>query len=360
MKLVSLAAMIRNVCSKVKRPYSMLFYVIESANWAIRWEGTYITENLNNQKLLKAGTTTTYKGIYNQIIHVGSRNLFLPNGWKRIDSSNKIVFTWFHGTEKDRNPINLAMIRALPQGSQKADIIHTSCTISKENLITWDVPEDKIVVIPSGVDLNLFKPVSLEERQGIREKLGIPKDKVAIGSFQKDGVGWDEGLEPKLIKGPDVFVKVVEQLAKKYPIYVLLVGPARGYIKNELQKRNILFKSIGYLKNFSDVAKYYHALDLYLITSRIEGGPKAILEAWASGVPVVATKVGMIPDIAKDNVNILLAETEDVKKLSENVRSITENNDLKKKIIVNAVNEVKKYNWNNIASRYYKEIYLKL
>ncbi|GAJ21057.1 unnamed protein product, partial [marine sediment metagenome] len=166
------------------------------------------------------------------------------------------------------------------------NFIHTSCNITKNNLINLGVKLEKIIVIPLGVDLSLFKPVSVEEKQKMKEILGIPLNKVIIGSFQKDGVGWDEGLEPKLIKGPDVFVKVIEQLAKKYPIYVLLVGPTRGYVKNELKKRNIPFKSIGYLKNFSDVAKYYNALDLYLITSRIEGGPKAILEAWACGIPI--------------------------------------------------------------------------
>ena len=60
-----------------KKPYSLLFYVIENANWSIKWDGKFITENLNNQGLLKAKTTTSYSGIRNQIIHFGSRSLFL-------------------------------------------------------------------------------------------------------------------------------------------------------------------------------------------------------------------------------------------------------------------------------------------
>jgi glycosyltransferase involved in cell wall biosynthesis len=49
--------------------------------------------------------------------------------------------------------------------------------------------------------------------------------------------------------------------------------------------------------------KYYHALDLYLVTSRNEGGPKSVLESMASGVPLVTTAVGMAPDVVLDGIN---------------------------------------------------------
>ena len=70
---------------------------------------------------------------------------------------------------------------------------------------------------------------------------GIKKNEIVIGSFQKDGQGWAEGYIPKLIKGPDLFVKSVEIISKEVPIVVLLTGPARGYVKKELSKRKIKF-----------------------------------------------------------------------------------------------------------------------
>ena len=332
-----------------------LSYIVESANWVIKCDGKYITENLNKLGLIKARLTTSYLGIKNQIIHFGSVNIFLrENGFRKPHNSNKTVLTLFHIVPGDKRNENIV------KAQKYLNFIHTSCNITKNTLINLGVKPEKIVVVPLGVDLSLFKPVSVEEKQKMKEILGIPLDKIIIGSFQKDGVGWGEGLEPKLIKGPDIFVKVVEQLAKKYPIYVLLVGPARGYVKNELQKRNIPFKSIGYLKNFRDVAKYYHVLDLYSITSRIEGGPKAILEAWASGVPVVSTKVGMVEGISNNYDDIILAETEDINQFIKNSKQIIEDKKLRGKLIENGLRTVQNYDWGKITERYYREIYSRL
>jgi len=305
-----------------------LSYIVESADWSIKWDGKYITETLNKLNLIKARITTTGYGLKNQIVHFGSVNTFLKeNGFHKPHRSNKTVLTWFHFISGDKRNKNII------EAQKYLNFLHTSSNITKDHLIDLGIDPRKIVVIPLGVDLSLFKPVSFEEKQKMKEKLGIPLDKVIIGSFQKDGVGWGEGMEPKLIKGPDIFVKVVERLVKNYPIFVLLVGPARGYIKNELQKRNIPYKDIGYLKNFKEIAKYYQILDLYLITSRIEGGPKQILESWASGVPVVSTKVGMVPDITRDRENVLLAEVESVNQIAHKTKEIIEDEKLKEKLI---------------------------
>ena len=332
-----------------------LSYVIEPANWSIRWDGKYITKNLNRLDLVKSRITTVPFGIRNQIIHFGAVNIFLKSsGFRRPHQSNKLVLTWFHFIP--RNEKNKHILEA----QKYLDFIHTSCQITKEDLINFGVNSKKIKIIPLGIDLSLFRPTLPREKQKIRKQLGISKDKVVIGSFQKDGVGWGEGLKLKPEKGPDIFVKAVGKIAKDYPVYVLLVGPARGYIKLNLEKRNIPYQDIGYLKDFKEVAKYYHALDLYLITSRIEGGPKAILESWASGVPLISTKVGMVPDIARDGESVLLAEVENVDQISEKVKQIIESKKLKDTLVKNALKEVKKYSWSNIAKQYYQEIYSKI
>jgi len=332
-----------------------LSYIVEVANWSIKYDGKYITVNLNKLNLLKSRITTTYLGIRNQIIHFGSVHTFLrEKGFCQPHRSNKLVLTWFHFVPQDKKNKNII------EAQKYLEVIHTSCNITKNNLVNFGVDPKKIVVIPLGVDLSLFSPVSFKEKQKIKKQLGIPSDRIVIGSFQKDGVGWGEGLEPKLIKGPDIFVKVVEKLAKEYPIFVLLVGPARGYVKKEIEKRNIPYKHVGYLENLKKVAFYYQVLDLYLITSRIEGGPKQILESWASGIPVVSTKVGMIPDIAKDGEDILLAEVENVTQLVENCQKIIEDCQLRERLSRNELEKVKDFSWEKIAQRYYQEIYSKL
>jgi glycosyltransferase involved in cell wall biosynthesis len=338
------------------RPHSILFYVVEQKEWSIKWDGQYITRNLNRQGLIKARIATTWRGIHNQIIHFGSRATFLPEIWKGVDSSNKIIFTWFHGTEEDKDPSNLAMIEALPEASRKADVVHTSCLLSKDKLIRWGVPEEKIVVVPLGVELDIFKPVSKAQKMIIRKELGLPQDKLIIGSFQKDGIGWGEGLEPKWVKGPDIFLRTIEKLSSQYDILVLLTGPARGYVKRELDRIDIPYKH-HYLNKYMEIPRYYNALDLYLVTSRAEGGPKAILESMATGVPLVSTEVGMAPDIIKDGYNGLLAKIDEVETLSEKAAKVLGDKHFGKWLTTNALNTIEDFSWEKITREYHEKIY---
>lgn len=338
---------IQNIFSNHTRK---LAYVIECDDWSIKQDGLAIVSALNKQNLLKARITTSSIGLRNKIIHFGSANTFFTkNGWRKPHPSNKIVVTWFHVVPNDPK---LLLIK---KAQQNIDFIHTSCESTKKTLIEAGVHSEKIVVIPLGVDLDLFTKTTDTSQSAVRNQLGIPLDRLVIGSFQKDGVGWGEGLEPKLIKGPDIFVEVVSKLKHLSPL-VLLTGPARGYVKRGLEKHGIEYRHV-YIKKFPDLARMYHALDLYLITSRIEGGPKAILESWASGIPVVSTRVGMVPDIATQDGNVLLSESEDVESLTKQAERLVGDQTLHKQLVENGYKEVQKYAWRNVAKQYHKHIY---
>jgi glycosyltransferase involved in cell wall biosynthesis len=351
-KIKLIKSVLENLLSS---PRYGLSYIVEDADWAVKEIGDSIIDNLNAKRLLRARTTITSRGLRNQIVHFGSANTFLSNKRiRKVHKSNKTVLTWFHyipGDEKNEKA---------KEAVGYLDFVHTSCEITKTNLVDLGFEEKKIAVIPIGVDLAMFKPIyDVNKKNELRDKYGIPNDKIVIGSFQKDGNGWGEGLEPKLIKGPDIFVEVVEKLSKKYPVFVFLVGPARGYVKKALMKAGIPYRHI-YFEKLSDVAECYWVLDLYLVTSRLEGGPKQILEAMASGVPLVSTKVGMVPDIIEHNNQALLAESGNVEQLVKSAGMIIENADLRMKLIKNGIETSMKYSWSNITERYYDEIYSKL
>lgn len=127
-------------------------------------------------------------------------------------------------------------------------------------------------------------------------------------------------------------------------------------MKKELDRLGIPYGHF-FLKNYLEIPKYYNALDLYLVTSRAEGGPKAILESMATGVPIVSTKVGMASDIIKENYNGLLAEIEDEKVLSEKAARIIEDKKLTERLVNNALDTVKNYAWEEIAKEYSDRIY---
>jgi len=334
-----------------------IYYIVESIEWVTNWEGSYISKNvlaLYNQpiKILKTSKIRISR-IKNQIIHFGSKGTYLPYNYKYVNKDNDIILTWYHGTDKD-----VEYIKLLPEVSKNLAALHTSCTITREQLIKWGASEEKIIIIPIGVDIGLFKKTNIYNKEKIRKKLDIPENAICIGSFQKDGEGWGEGNSPKMVKGPDIFCEVVERLKEKYPIFILLSGPARGYIKKRLCSSGIPFRHF-YFKNYINIARLYRALDLYIVSSRAEGGPKALLESFASGVPLISTDVGMVHDLAENGYNAMVSGIDDVENLVYNCQKIIDSDNLRKKIVIGGFETVKNFDWPVIAGRYYKEIYSK-
>jgi glycosyltransferase involved in cell wall biosynthesis len=171
----------------------------------------------------------------------------------------------------------------------------------------------KVFTIPIGIDLSEFPLRDEAGRWAARRRLGIPDTAVVVGSIQKDGVGWGEGYEPKLIKGPDVFVDVMTRLRERVPeLFVLLGGPARGFVKRGLELAGVPYLHVVPGSDFDEVGRLYRALDLYIVAARQEGGPKAVFEAWASGVPLVTTRVGQAMDLVQHEVNGWMVDVEDV------------------------------------------------
>ena len=139
----------------------------------------------------------------------------------------------------------------------------------------------KVFRIPIGVDVRLFPQQTPAARSAARRELGLPEQAYVVGSFQKDGVGWGDGNEPKLIKGPDVLVEAMHVLRTRRPeLHVLLSGPARGYVRAGLERHGIPFVHADRRRTTACRA-LYAALDAYVVPSRQEGGPKSVLEAMA-------------------------------------------------------------------------------
>lgn len=118
---------------------------------------------------------------------------------------------------------------------------------------------------------------------------------ILIGSFQKDSEG--NTNKPKLSKGPDIFLEVVNKL-KKYNLKIILTGYNRGYIIEGLKKENIPFE---YFEKIKDLKPLYDILDWYFVTSRTEGGPQSILEASYRNVKILSTDVGIASEVLHSN-----------------------------------------------------------
>lgn len=332
---------------------SKVIFIIEGNNWSIAWDGYYITQNLKKLNLIEAEIASPFFA-KKKLIHFGSINLLIKSHkLVRLKKSNKHILTWFHIDPSDKR------LKFIPLLNNKIDILHTSSFITKNKLIEYGFDEDKIVVIPLGVDLSYFKKFDDLKRIQLKKKFNLPENKIIIGSFQKDGVGWGDGLEPKFVKGPDIFCEVVRKLHENFDIHIFLTGPARGYVKKKLEEYQIPYTHI-FLQNYLDIVECYNVLDLYIVSSRAEGGPKALLEAMATGVPIVTTKVGMASYLIENEINGFMSDIDDIDQLFLNSIKILKNFDLRKKIINNGFKTIKKYSWQNVAKQYYFKIYKKL
>ena len=204
---------------------------------------------------------------------------------------------------------------------------------------------DKIVVIPNGINMEDFDIQYSKEE--CREKLGLPVDENMI-LF----VG---NLSP--YKGPDVLIRAMSEISKKVPD-TKLVFVGRGRMKEELEK---LCKNTGVERNvkFAGFVEeslkplYYKAADVFVLPSMMitESFGIVNLEAMACGVPIVASKIGGVPDVVKDGENGLLAPPKNSEALAEAIIYLLENEEVRRKMGKNGRKKVENYSWDEIANK---------
>lgn len=169
----------------------------------------------------------------------------------------------------------------------------------------------------------------IENKENLRSKLKIDDSVFTIGSFQRDSEGHNPNL-PKLSKGPDRLVKIIQHYKEKKDnkILVILSGKRRDFLTNELDKLGIdyLYKEMVDLKTVNEL---YNILDLYIVSSRFEGGPQSILECAITKTPIISTDVGIASSVLSsssifdmDNYKIAVPDTDYAYKRVEDFKII--------------------------------------
>lgn len=292
--------------------YSTLYIVGDSANWVLDYESRELQKIA---ECLKIKTfIATDKFISKQCIHYTSHfALLLPYVYQK---NNRIAVDYFHGLPY-KGGVFSDIYGALKSNHEKIHRVRVSHSQIEGIVLESGIGSSKVYRIPIGIDTELFSFKSTERQYLMRKMLGIPQEAVVIGSFQKDGNGWGEGFEPKRIKGPDIFLKALSILKERIKnIFVLLTGPARGFVKKGLADLGIPYTH-HFIKKYSQISNYYDTIDLYLVTSREEGGPKAVLESMSSGVPLVTTRVGQAMDLVMHKKNAWITEVDDYEGIAE-------------------------------------------
>ena len=144
-----------------------------------------------------------------------------------------------------------------------------------------------VKIIPHWINTKIWKSL---DKHAAREDLGLSSEKFLIGSFQRDTEGSDLKT-PKLEKGPDVFIDKVVEISEFKDVHVILAGWRRQFVINKLKEHNIPYTYFE-LPDNETINKLYNSLDLYIVSSRCEGGPQAIFECTYLKTPIISTRVG--------------------------------------------------------------------
>lgn len=211
----------------------------------------------------------------------------------------------------------------------------------------WEVPtlkkwvnESKIKVIPNGMDKIFFKrivPNNFKKKLGVKGKLVLFFGRLNI------------------TKGPDKFVLAAKEILKsRKDIYFVMRGPDEGMkeiVKNLIgnEKRIILLDGT---RDKHEIVSMYQSANVYVLPSYREGLPLTQFEAFASGLPVIASPVNGIPYEMKEPDNGFFVDYGDIKNLKEKILLVLDNKKLAAKISKTNIAHAKNYDWDLIYKRY--------
>lgn len=295
-------------------PYSRLLLMSDAPAWVLAYEMAEVGA-LANQAGITTADPRLWPFVKHQSVFYASHfSLLSGDQWRQ---PNRLGMAYMHGKpgtgydEFDRT------FDVLTRHHDRFDRIQATHAEMHRIILQSGIAAEKVALIPLGVNPQIFPRVTAAAREAARARFGIPAQARVVGSFQKDGVGWGDGLEPKLVKGPDVFLDVIDQLRRRVPdLFVLLSGPARGYVMAGLREQGVPFAH-EFIADPRALAPLYHAIDVYVVSSRQEGGPKAILEGMSSGAAMVSTRVGQAIDLIRHGENGWIVDVEDAAGLAK-------------------------------------------
>ena len=313
--------------------YSRLFLVGDGVEWVISHEMREVGD-----VALRLGVQVPDPEFMDyctgQSVMFGCQFRFLLD--RRPDASHRLGFAYFHGRPGTGVPEFDRLYEAFCRQKDTICRVQVSHSEMRDIVLESGIDASKVFMIPIGINLSFFPVQTTESMKASRRLLGIPDSAVVIGSFQKDGNGWKEGMEPKFVKGADVLLDTVKLLRDSIPeLFVLLSGPARGFVMAGLEKIQVPYKHL-FVDSYEELWRLYHALDVYLVTSRQEGGPKGVLESMAAGIPLVTTRVGQAMDIVKSGFNGWVADVEDSEGLAHWAGHAVEDSDDRARVITHA------------------------
>ena len=328
-----------NFCRQTKDAYNISFITgLQSDNqWEYKFreisDKIFHLPNLFEDKLLYLEFISSFITTRNihvlHIVHTDFIFRLLPQIKKRHPHL-KIIVTMF-------NDRVAHYVTGVVESQQYIDVITSDNEKTAKSFSKRLRKDAQIEVIPNGIDSEKEFNQEMFDRARQRSELGLSEDETAVffvGRLSSE-------------KNPDVFIRAAKRIIKepslkKIKFYIIGDGPMRPVVDGLL--RGIDESRVRYLGYQSDVARFLSAADVFVLPSSIEGFPLSILEAMAMEVVVVASNVGAISDVIRQDRNGYIIEPGSANDI---VRALTELHSNKQRM-----NEMKQWGRADVDSLY--------
>lgn len=210
-------------------------------------------------------------------------------------------------------------------------------------------PQQKIEIIPNGINTRQFKPSPYN--------FGSPTSKMEVGlprSFTDFQILCVTRITPR--KGIRYLIEAFSQLSKKYPnLNLQIVG--EGDEKNNLEE---LVRKLGIEKQINFVGllpheklpAYYQSACVYVLPSLNEGMSNSMLEALASGLPLIATNTGGTSELVEEGINGFIVKMKDTQDLANKIEILMKDEELRKKMGEASRRKAESMSWEKVAEDY--------
>jgi glycosyltransferase involved in cell wall biosynthesis len=217
---------------------------------------------------------------------------------------------------------------------------------------------DKLVV-PSGYLVDVFKEFKLQA-EVVPNVVDISQFVFRLRDPLRPRLVCTRGFHPYY--SIDVVVRAFAEVKRSFPDATLdLVGggPTEGEIRGLVKQLNVSGVNFAGVASYQDIGRFYQEADIFINASRLDNMPVSIMEAFASGTPVVSTTPECMLYVVEHERTGLLSPVGDPGALAQNVVRVLRDAELARRLVQNAYKELEKYSWPAVR-RQWLELYRRL
>ncbi|BAY23475.1 group 1 glycosyl transferase [Calothrix sp. NIES-2100] len=218
---------------------------------------------------------------------------------------------------------------------QKAKVVVAVSEKVAQELVNIGVPRSRIQVIVNGVDLEEFTP-----GVGARQTWGLPEN-VPLALFAGDIRTTRKNLDT-----------VLSALAKVSNLHLAVVGKIEGSPFPQLAASLSISERVHFLGYRRDIAAIMRAVDLFVFPSRYEACTLVLLEALASGLPVITATATGGAELVTPECGVVLSDSDDIDALVTALLSLVSNSPLMQQMAKAARSVAEQHSWNTMAKTY--------